>query len=63
MYRYFKQIVGVGNGDCIYYWQSKGFSDGRVSSIETCDCGIIPKLSYNGTKTRVRLNGCCLIQD
>ena len=27
MYRYFKQIAGVGIGNYIYYWQSKGLSD------------------------------------
>ena len=27
MYRYFKVIAGVGNGNYIYYWKSKGLSD------------------------------------
>ena len=27
MYRYFKQIAGVGNDSYIYYWQFKGLSD------------------------------------
>ena len=27
MYRYFKVITGVGNGNYIYYWKSKGLSD------------------------------------
>ena len=34
MYRYFKQIAGVGNGSYIYYWQSKGLSDRKINSIK-----------------------------
>ena len=33
MYRYFKQIAGVGNGNHIYYWQSKELSDERINSV------------------------------
>ena len=33
MYRYFKWIAGVGNGNFIYYWQSKGFSEERINFI------------------------------
>ena len=33
MYKYLKIIVGVGNISYIYYWQSKGFSDEKISSI------------------------------
>ena len=53
MYRFFKRIAGVGNGNCIYYWQSKGLSDKRINSIKTRDYGITPKLNNCGTKTRV----------
>ena len=35
MYRYFKRIAGVGNGNYIYYWKFKGFSDKRINSITT----------------------------
>ena len=35
MCRYFKQIAGVGNGNYIYYWKSKGLSDERINSIKT----------------------------
>ena len=35
MHRYFKQIAGVGNGNYIYYWKSKGLSDERINSIKT----------------------------
>ena len=29
MYRYFKQIAGVGSGSYIYYYQSKRFSESK----------------------------------
>ena len=63
MYRYFLIIVGLGNGNSIYYWKYKGFSDERINSIKTSDYGITPKLNYYGTKTRVEFNGSCLKQD
>ena len=63
MYRYFKRIAGVGAGDYIYYWQSKGLSDERLNSIKTSDYGITPKLNYYGTKARAEFNGSCLKQD
>ena len=33
-------IAGVGNGNHIYYWKSKGLSDERVNYIKTSDYGI-----------------------
>ena len=33
MNKYFKRIIGVGNGDYIYFWKSKGLSDERINSI------------------------------
>ena len=63
MYRYFKRIADAGNGDYIYYWQSKGLSDERINSIKTPNYIITPKLNYYGTKTRVEFNGSCLKQD
>ena len=53
MHRYFKQIAGVGNGNYIYYWQSKGLSDEKINSIKTLIHSITPNLDYYGTKTRV----------
>ena len=53
MHRYFKQIAGVGNGNYIYYWQSKGLSDEKTNSIKTPIHSITPNLDYYGTKTRV----------
>ena len=40
-------IVGVGSGNYIYFWKSKGLSDEI----------------YDGVKTRVEFNGSCLKQD
>ena len=63
MYRYSKGIARVGNGNCVYYWQSKGLSDERISSIKTPNYSITPLLDYYGTKTRVEFSGSCLKQD
>ena len=63
MYRYFKRIAGVGSGNYIYFWKSKGLSDERISSITACNYSITPKLSYYGSKIRVKFNGSCLKQD
>ena len=43
MYRYFNVqiITGVGSGNYIYYWQSKGLSDERINSIKTPNHSII----------------------
>ena len=63
MYRYFKIIAGVGNCWHINYWQSKGLSDERISSITASNCSVTPFLDYYGTKTRVEFSGSCLKQD
>ena len=42
MYRYFKPIAGVGNGNYIYYWQPKGLSDERINSVTTSNYSVIP---------------------
>ena len=58
MYRYFKRIAGVGRGDYINYWKSKGLSDERINSIKTSDYGITPYFSYYDiTKIKVKLDG------
>ena len=31
MYRYFKRVVGVGNGNYIYFLKSKGLSDENIT--------------------------------
>ena len=53
MYRYFKRIAGVGSGNYIYFWKSKGLSDERLDSISASKHKIIPELSFYGTKTKV----------
>ena len=56
-------IAGVGNGSYIYYCQSKGLSDERISSITASNYNITLNLNYYGTKTRVKFYGSCLNQD
>ena len=63
MCRYFKGIASVGNGNCIYYCQSKGLSDGKINFIKTSNHSITPNLSYYDTKARVAFNESFLKQD
>ena len=63
IYRYFKRVSGVGSGNSIYFWKSKGFTDKRINSITTSKYSITPELSHCGTKARVKLSGTCLRQD
>ena len=63
MYRYFKRIAGVGSGNYIYFWKSKGLSDERLDFISASSYKLTPELSFYGTKTRVEFNGSCLKQD
>ena len=63
IYRYFKRIAGVGSGNYIYFWKSKGLSDKRLDSITASNYKITPELSFYGTKTRVEFNGSCLKQN
>ena len=59
MYRYFKRVAGVGTGNYIYFWKSKGLSDENITS----DYSLNPQVSYLGTKTRVKFDRSCLKQD
>ena len=63
MYRYFKGIIGVGSGNCIYFWKSRGSSYERLNSNIASNYKITPELSYYDIKTRVEFNGSCLKQD
>ena len=58
IYRYFRRIIGVGNGNYIYFWKSIGLSDERFNSNK-----ITPELHYYGTEIRVEFNESCLKQD
>ena len=60
MYRYFKRIAGVGSGDYIYYWKSKGLSDENITAPSAPNNFINPSLEYLGTKPRVKFSGNCL---
>ena len=53
--RYFKRIICVGNGQYIYLWKSKGFSDEDIRSITTSNYIIPLELSYFGTKIKVKI--------
>ena len=55
--------AGVGSGNCIYFWKSKGLSDEKITPPATTNYSLNPKLRYFGTKTRVEFNGSCLKQD
>ena len=61
--RYCKRIIGVGNGEYIYFWKSKGLSDKRINSIIASKYSITPELSYLRAKIKVKFNGSCLKQD
>ena len=63
MYRYFKIIAGVRNGNHIYYWKSKGLSDEGINSTKTSNYSIISYLDYYVTKINVKCNGICLKPD
>ena len=62
IYRYFEIIACVDNDNNIYYWQSKGLSDERISSVTVSNCIVNPDLSYYGTKIRVGFYEGCLKQ-
>ena len=59
MYRYFKQIAGVGNGNYICYGQLKRLSNERINS----NYSVTPFFDYYGTETRVEFSGSSLKQD
>ena len=63
MNRYFKRIAGLGSGNYIYFWKSKGLSDERLNSNTPSNYSITPELSFYVTKTREEFNGSCLKQD
>ena len=63
MYKYFKNISGVGDGEYIYFWKTKGLSDEMITSITASNYNVTPELSYYGSKIRINFNGRCLKQD
>ena len=63
MYRYFKRVAGVGSGNDVYFWKSKGLPNENITAPTTTDYSHNPKLSYCGTKTGLEFSGSCLKQD
>ena len=61
--KYFKRTVGVGNGEYISFWKSRGLSDEKINSITASNHIFTPSLDYLGPKIRVKFNGSCLKQD
>ena len=61
--KYFKKIIGVGNGDYIYFWKSRGLSGERINSITASNYMITPSLDCLGAKIRVKFSGSYLRQD
>ena len=57
--KYFKVIA---NTDYVSLWKSKGLSAETIKPPSTSDDSLTPELSYYGTKTRIKLTGCCLKQ-
>ena len=60
IYIYFRKIIGVGRGNYIYVWKSKGLSDETLNCNTASNYTITPELRFYGTKTRVEFNGSCL---
>ena len=63
MYRYFKQIAGVGNGSYIYYCQLKDCLTKKLILLKHLIIVLLQTSNYYGTKTRVEFNENCLKQD
>ena len=63
MYNYFKRIAGVGAGDYISSWKTKGLSDENITAASTPNNFPNLSLEYLGTKPRVRFSGSCWKQN
>ena len=61
--QYFKRVAGVGSGNYIYFWKSKGLSDENITIPTTSDYILNLQLNYFGTNTRVDFKGSCLKKD
>ena len=44
MYRCLKKVSGVGNGNDIYFWKTKGLFDENITASTTSDCSLNPKI-------------------
>ena len=63
MYRYFKRIAGVGNGNYIYFWKFKRLSHENITAPTRSDYRLNRQLSYLGNKIGVEFKRSCLKQD
>ena len=57
IYRYFQR---VGNSEYTYSWKSKAFYKENILPPTTTVYSLTSKLSYFGTKTKVKFSGSCL---
>ena len=62
MRKYFKLNSVVGVTDYVLSWQSKGLSNESIKPPTASDNSLNPRLSYRGTKIRVKFIGSCLKQ-
>ena len=46
MFRYFKRVSGVGNGNYIYFGKFQGFSDENITAPNASDYKLNPELSF-----------------
>ena len=53
------RCVGVGTGNYIYFWKSKGLSDENITAPTTGVYKLNRHLSYYGTKARAWFDGSC----
>ena len=63
IYRYFKGIAGVINGDYIQSWKSKLLSEENITAPSAPNNFLNFALENLGTKPRVRFSGSCLKQN
>ena len=63
MHIYLKRVSGVGSGNYIYFWKSKGLPDKNITAFNTSDYKLNLELSFFATKTRAEFNENCLKQD
>ena len=46
IYRYFRNNIGAGSGNYIYFWKSIGLSDERLNSNTASNNKVTPELSF-----------------
>ena len=56
MYRCFKKVSGVSNGEYTYFRKSKGLADERINSITASNYSITQEFSYCDSKIRAKFH-------